>query len=102
MTSTLQQASGRQLGFSASRTMRLAQGLYEGGFITYMRTDSTTLSKAALKASASAPMLFTATIAALVRSASAFSQSSSATRRASRPAESSDASKPRRAVAPWR
>jgi DNA topoisomerase-1 len=54
MTSTLQQAAGRQLGFSASRTMRIAQGLYEGGYITYMRTDSTTLSDAALRAARAA------------------------------------------------
>jgi len=53
MTSTLQQAAGRQLGFSASRAMRLAQNLYEGGYITYMRTDSTTLSSAAVKATRS-------------------------------------------------
>ena len=39
-TSTLQQEAGRKLRFSAGRTMRVAQGLYERGFITYMRTDS--------------------------------------------------------------
>ncbi len=50
MTSTLQQEAGRKLGFSSSRTMRSAQGLYEQGFITYMRTDSTTLSQTALDA----------------------------------------------------
>ncbi|MEN8252583.1 MAG: type I DNA topoisomerase, partial [Patescibacteria group bacterium] len=49
-TSTLQQAASSRLGFSPSRTMRTAQKLYEGGHITYMRTDSTTLSKEALKA----------------------------------------------------
>ena len=48
MTSTLQQEAGRKLRFSASRTMRAAQRLYEGGLITYMRTDSTTLSTAAV------------------------------------------------------
>lgn len=50
ITSTLQQEGGRKLGMSASRTMRAAQKLYEGGFITYMRTDSTTLSKEAMDA----------------------------------------------------
>lgn len=47
-TSTLQQAASNRLGFSPSRTMRTAQKLYEAGYITYMRTDSPTLSKAAL------------------------------------------------------
>ena len=47
-TSTLQQEAGRKLRFGARRTMSAAQRLYEGGFITYMRTDSTTLSAAAL------------------------------------------------------
>lgn len=47
-TSTLQQEASRKLGFSVSRTMRLAQNLYEEGHITYMRTDSTTLSELAL------------------------------------------------------
>ena len=46
-TSTLQQAASSRLGFSPSRTMRIAQKLYEKGFITYMRTDSTSLSKEA-------------------------------------------------------
>jgi len=50
ITSTLQQEGGRKLGFSAQRTMRSAQRLYEGGYITYMRTDSTTLSKEAMSA----------------------------------------------------
>ena len=50
ITSTLQQEGGRKLGFAASRTMRAAQRLYEGGFITYMRTDSTTLSREAMSA----------------------------------------------------
>lgn len=47
-TSTLQQAASTRLGFSPSRTMRIAQKLYEAGHITYMRTDSTTLSKQAV------------------------------------------------------
>jgi len=47
-TSTLQQAASTRLGFSPSRTMALAQKLYQAGHITYMRTDSPTLSKAAL------------------------------------------------------
>ena len=56
ITSTLQQEAARKLGFSASRTMRVAQQLYEGvdagggavGLITYMRTDSTTLAASAV------------------------------------------------------
>lgn len=47
-TSTLQQEASRKLGFSVSNTMRIAQQLYEEGHITYMRTDSVTLSKIAL------------------------------------------------------
>lgn len=47
-TSTLQQEAARKLGYSVDRTMRLAQKLYENGFITYMRTDSVSLSKTAL------------------------------------------------------
>jgi DNA topoisomerase I len=50
MTSTLQQEAGRKLRFSSERTMRVAQRLYENGYITYMRTDSTTLSETALTA----------------------------------------------------
>jgi len=50
MTSTLQQEAGRKLRFSAERTMSLAQRLYENGYITYMRTDSTTLSESAINA----------------------------------------------------
>ncbi len=46
-TSTLQQTASTRLGFSPSRTMQVAQRLYEAGHITYMRTDSTNLSKAA-------------------------------------------------------
>ena len=48
-TSTLQQEASRKLRFGASRTMRAAQGLYEQGHITYMRTDSTSLSETALR-----------------------------------------------------
>jgi DNA topoisomerase I len=57
-TSTLQQEAGRKLGFSARKTMRVAQQLYEGvnlpgegqtGLITYMRTDSTTIAESALR-----------------------------------------------------
>ncbi len=47
-TSTLQQEASRKLGYSVSRTMSVAQKLYEAGHITYMRTDSTTLSNMAL------------------------------------------------------
>ncbi len=49
-TSTLQQEGSRKLGYAARRTMQVAQLLYENGVITYMRTDSTTLSKEALDA----------------------------------------------------
>ena len=48
-TSTLQQEASRKLGFSVSRTMTLAQQLYEEGYITYMRTDSVNLSTFALQ-----------------------------------------------------
>jgi DNA topoisomerase-1 len=50
ITSTLQQEAARKLGFSAARTMHVAQGLYERGLITYMRTDSTALSEQAVGA----------------------------------------------------
>nr|WP_207949968.1 type I DNA topoisomerase [Nocardioides ochotonae] len=49
-TTTLQQEASRKLGMSASVTMSVAQRLYENGFITYMRTDSTTLSGGAVEA----------------------------------------------------
>src|SRR4029453_16042720 len=49
-TSTLQQEASRKLRFSSQTTMRVAQRLYENGYITYMRTDSTTLSESALAA----------------------------------------------------
>jgi DNA topoisomerase-1 len=49
VTSTLQQEGSRKLGFSARRTMQIAQNLYENGFITYMRTDSTSLSSEAIE-----------------------------------------------------
>lgn len=52
-TSTLQQEASRKLGFSVNRTMSCAQKLYEQGFITYMRTDSTNLSDTAVHAMAS-------------------------------------------------
>ncbi|MEO6120655.1 MAG: type I DNA topoisomerase, partial [Acidimicrobiales bacterium] len=48
MTSTLQQEAGRKLRFDSKRTMQVAQRLYENGFITYMRTDSTSLSDEAV------------------------------------------------------
>ncbi len=50
ITSTYQQEAGRKLRMSAQMAMRAAQGLYEKGYITYMRTDSTTLSETALQA----------------------------------------------------
>ncbi len=50
MTSTFQQEAGRKLRMSSKTAMRVAQSLYENGFITYMRTDSTTLSETALAA----------------------------------------------------
>lgn len=49
-TSTLQQIASQRLGYSVRQTMRLAQELYEGGHITYMRTDSTNLSETAISA----------------------------------------------------
>ena len=49
-TTTLQQEAGRKLGFTSERAMRVAQELYEKGFITYMRTDSVTLAGQAIQA----------------------------------------------------
>ncbi|HWE04339.1 MAG TPA: type I DNA topoisomerase [Tepidisphaeraceae bacterium] len=48
ITSTIQQAASSRLGYGAQRTMKVAQGLYEAGHITYMRTDSTNISAEAL------------------------------------------------------
>ena len=50
ITSTLQQAASTRLGFSVKKTMTMAQRLYEAGYITYMRTDSTNLSEDAIQA----------------------------------------------------
>ncbi|MBK9176474.1 MAG: type I DNA topoisomerase [Flavobacteriales bacterium] len=51
-TSTLQQEASRKLGYGVDRTMRIAQGLYEQGHITYMRTDSVNLGEQAIEAAA--------------------------------------------------
>ncbi|HLF70298.1 MAG TPA: type I DNA topoisomerase [Actinomycetota bacterium] len=53
ITSTYQQEASRKLGYGARRAMGIAQGLYERGFITYMRTDSTTMSQEAIGAAES-------------------------------------------------
>ncbi|WP_423846387.1 type I DNA topoisomerase, partial [Aeromicrobium sp.] len=52
-TTTMQQEASRKFGFGAARTMQVAQRLYEGGYITYMRTDSSALSQTALNAARS-------------------------------------------------
>ena len=52
-TTTMQQEAGRKLGFTTDRSMRVAQSLYEGGHITYMRTDSVVLSSQAISAARS-------------------------------------------------
>jgi len=49
-TTTLQQEASRKLGYGSARTMQIAQRLYENGYITYMRTDSVTLSDTAIRA----------------------------------------------------
>ena len=54
ITSTLQQEANRKFGYSARDTMRIAQKLYENGYITYMRTDSTNLSRQAISAARNA------------------------------------------------
>ena len=61
MTSTLQQEAGRKLRLSAQMAMRTAQRLYESGWITYMRTDSTTLSEEAINQPALRPKNFMGT-----------------------------------------
>ena len=53
-TSTMQQDAGSRLGWGAQLTMRIAQRLYENGYITYMRTDSVTLSQSAINAARNA------------------------------------------------
>ena len=60
MTSTLQQEGGRKLGMSAQQVMRVAQGLYERGYITYMRTDSTNLSETAINAAQASAIIMKA------------------------------------------
>ena len=73
ITSTLQQEASRKLRFTAQHTMRVAQRLYENGYITYMRTDSTSLAESAIVAARSAATAFCSAIASdwIARSASA-------------------------------
>ena len=100
-TSTLQQEASRKLRFSSQTTMRVAQRLYENGYITYMRTDSVTLSETALKAArAQAAEVYGAEIALRAPAPARWRTRRRRTRRSGRPATRSDAEAGRaRAVA---